>query len=740
MRALLTAMPRFRQERVSPVIILAGLVITSTSLAGRTSLPASERAESRTDPISEFTGSRTRVTWVQDTSRAANDVQANGATLLLMGYDSGDGRGARPLLPTPANYARPLLTADGLEVIYTDRHKDRVMRLRWGSSRPTVLARGAALCSWTDPADRSQWVVVGRRVGEAGSYFYRSLARIRVDKPSPSKPIWSKTRVSPDNFQLSRNGLHAAGVFPWPNAGRADLDPQSPQPLTHLGKGCWASLAPDNSLLAWVFDGPHRHLRLRTPDNGPSWSVAVDGVPDLANRPQGPSDRQPLVARRDEMFHPRWTNHTRYLVLTGPYRRKGPINVISGGGPQVEAYLARFSKDYRSIEAALRITRNGRPDFFPDAWIQSGPASQVPRNLLRTASPTARTDKAWPPTIPGLAWAMASPSAPVRLKQAKNGPVTTCQVQWGGRARPGRGRTLRVSRGHAIARPDPVSVIRRWNTHHELTLSMRVELFPTRSRKPQTVVSLASPKPAVDAEHHSLSIFATPIGSGSPGQDRFTMGIEVGQADAETLATMKPGVPTHVILSLSPNGSTLRINNSPPRTLSRSLSAALSQMKLPANGQLTWGNSADGRFPCDARLSHLTLSSSRIDDNTAQELIAAAHLTSRTRPSGPSIIVQARCVETSPAPTPAQVAPYRRALVYHHYRIDRVETGQLKHKDILVGHWAILDGKSQSGRRQAIGRPVRLTIEPFDWHPQLDSERQVMEVERIELPQYIDIQ
>ena len=218
------------------------------------------------------------------------------------------------------------------------------------------------------------------------------------------------------------------------------------------------------------------------------------------------------------------------------------------------------------------------------------------------------------------------------------------------------------------------------------------------------------------------------------------MGIEVGQADAETLATMKPGVPTHVILSLSPNGSTLRINNSPPRTLSRSLSAALSQMKLPANGQLTWGNSADGRFPCDARLSHLTLSSSRIDDNTAQELIAAAHLTSRTRPSGPSIIVQARCVETSPAPTPAQVAPYRRALVYHHYRIDRVETGQLKHKDILVGHWAILDGKSQSGRRQAIGRPVRLTIEPFDWHPQLDSERQVMEVERIELPQYIDIQ
>ena len=64
----------------------------------------------------------------------------------------------------------------------------------------------------------------------------------------------------------------------------------------------------------------------------------------------------------------------------------------------------------------------------------------------------------------------------------------------------------------------------------------------------------------------------------------------------------------------------------------------------------------------------------------------------------------------------------------------------MAHRDILVGHWAILDGKVQPGRRPTIGRPIRLAIEPLEDHAQLDSERQVMEVERIELPQYIDVQ
>ncbi len=44
-----------------------------------------------------LTGSHTRVVWVQDLADGT-DIGAAGDQLLLMGYDSHDGRGERPLL------------------------------------------------------------------------------------------------------------------------------------------------------------------------------------------------------------------------------------------------------------------------------------------------------------------------------------------------------------------------------------------------------------------------------------------------------------------------------------------------------------------------------------------------------------------------------------------------------------------------------------------------------------------
>ena len=39
-----------------------------------------------------------------------------------------------------------------------------------------------------------------------------------------------------------------------------------------------------------------------------------------------------------------------------------------------------------------------------------------------------------------------------------------------------------------------------------------------------------------------------------------------------------------------------------------------------------------------------------------------------------------------------------------------------------------------------VGRIVRLVIEPIPDHAQLDSERQVIEVKRIDLPLFLDVQ
>ena len=706
-----------------PLPQCAGILLVGW-LAGLPCLLSQAQAQ---DPLARFTGAPTRVVWVQDTSRAAKDVQAQGTELLLMGYDSEDGRGERELLSKKSNYARPLLSPDGRRVIFTDRTRGLVMLLEWGSDRPQRLARGAALCTWHDPDSKTDWAIIGQRVRKAGSYFYRNLVRVRLDDTSVSKPVWSKTRVSPDNFQLSRNGRFAAGVFPWPNGGLVGLDPPT---LTHLGKGCWASLAPDNSRLAWVFDGPHRHLRLSAPDNGPKWKVAVADVAGLAR-----GNIRMVPAQGAEMFHPRWSNHVGYLVLSGPYSRKGPINAVSGGGPQVEIYLARFADDFRSIKTAARVTKNSKPDFFPDAWIASGPASQVPASALDAPRPTAEGSPPWPPAIPNLLWAFRDTRRPVRLPAAKDRPETTCRLRHKGRTRPGRFFELRLSRGSAEISPLDPGLVAHWNARQTLSISMLLTITPTKSKRPGVLLAIEPPASSNQpTPGNSLTLALNPLATGSG----FSLSLATSPdgKSAVELVGLKPDTPTHLVLTLDRQGVRLRVDRKPTRRID----VPLGQLQLAPGSRLRWGNNASGIRGCDARISHITLSAAALDDAGSQPLLDAITLALKSRRPGKRAVIRARCVETSPVPTPAQIAPYRRALVYHHYRIDRVESGRLTHREILVGHWAILDGKFQPGRRRAIGRSVRLVVEPLEDHPQLDSERQVMEVERIDLPLYVDVE
>ena len=76
---------------------------------------------------------------------------------------------------------------------------------------------------------------------------------------------------------------------------------------TKLDVGCWPALAPDNSYVAWVFDGPHRNLRLVAPEGDTRWQVKLSSVPDM---------------RGKEAYHPRWSNHPQFIVFTGPYTKK----------------------------------------------------------------------------------------------------------------------------------------------------------------------------------------------------------------------------------------------------------------------------------------------------------------------------------------------------------------------------------------------------------------------------------
>ncbi len=264
-----------------------------------------------------------------------------------MGFDSEDGRGERAILDQPANYGRPLIMPRGDRVVFSDRRARRIMLVHWDGTGLRAIRPGLALAVWADAAGR-EWVYYGEEPGmqRLVPKVYRCLA----DHPTTVEPVWERTAAGLNNFQLSDDGRRAGGVFPWPECGIAELPDRG---LRIFGKGCYPALAPDDSGLFWIFDGAHRNLLFFRPDTDERWRVPINTAPEIGGY---------------EVYYPRWSNHARFMIMTGPFKVGTGDNRIRGGGLEVEVYAGRFSGDYRRVEEWRRLSFNDRGDFYPDLW------------------------------------------------------------------------------------------------------------------------------------------------------------------------------------------------------------------------------------------------------------------------------------------------------------------------------------------------------------------------------------
>jgi hypothetical protein len=343
-----------------------GVVLLLAIAAGA----CAQKADNVPGPVRAFTGAHTRVVWVQQDGK---DPEAVGDGLVLMGYDSDDGRGERVILGERGSYVKPLMTPDGRQIIYSTRPKPgpaEVFVVDWDGSNRRKLGDGFALGVWSDPDSRRQFVFAGTDIT---NWEFANIWRVPIDDPSARELAWNGAPVSIDNFQVSNDGRFAAGMYPWPEAGIADLHTKM---LKKFGQGCWPALTTARGVLYWYFDGAHRNLTMVDVDAGGRWIVNVNGAPGFNGA---------------EANHPRWTNHPRFMTLSGPYNLGGP-NQARAGGPQVEIWIGRFSEDFSRIEAWSQVTSNGGGDSLPDVWIdteQSPYATRPPGPLgpahVRTA-------------------------------------------------------------------------------------------------------------------------------------------------------------------------------------------------------------------------------------------------------------------------------------------------------------------------------------------------------------------
>lgn len=296
-----------------------------------------------------LTGAHTRAVWVQGDG---TDPRAHGDQLVLMGLDTHDGKGERPILSERRSYVKPLLTPRGTRVVFSSRPipgPPETFVVNWDGSGLRKLADGFALDVWENPIDDSEWVYLGT---DNNQYDFGTVSRFPIDAPERRELVWNKTVVGMDGFRVSPDGRHASGLCPWPQAVVASLPNGE---LKKLGDGCWTSLTSARGLLFWYFDGAHRNLTMVDVGSGARWMVNVTGAPGFEGA---------------EAFHPRWTNHPKFLTISGPYNQGG-ANQARTGGKQVEVYVGRFSADFTSVEAWARVTDNSGGDTYPDVWIDA---------------------------------------------------------------------------------------------------------------------------------------------------------------------------------------------------------------------------------------------------------------------------------------------------------------------------------------------------------------------------------
>ena len=345
-----------------------------------------------------LTGVHTRLVWVQ---ADGTDPNAEGDQLILMGLDTDDGRDERVILGERRSYVKPLFTPDGDRIVFSSRAvpgPPEAFIVNWDGSGLRKLADGFALDVWENPADGSAWVYLG--TGNE-KWDFATVERFPVDAPASRELVWNNTMVSMDTFEVSPDGRHAGGLFRWPEAGVATLPNGE---VTRFGEGCWTSVTSVRGPLFWYFDGAHRNVTMVDVHTERRWMVNLNGASGFAGA---------------EVNHPRWANHPRFFVISGPYNQGGP-NQARTGGKQAEIYLGRFAEDYTSVEGWARVTNNSGGDSYPDVWMDAAtsPYARSPRGAVGPVTAQAGAQGQRPP-----AGAAEASRAVVDVRLTHAGPI-----------------------------------------------------------------------------------------------------------------------------------------------------------------------------------------------------------------------------------------------------------------------------------------------------------------------------
>lgn len=644
----------------------------------------------------EFTGFPTKITWVEDTGDPiGGDYPGTRRYHRLMVLATAEGAEPRILIDGPdRNFYRPQISSCGEWVVFSDHGQHTMHKVPFAGGDEVSLGDGRVLSVRWDEESGVDWLYFMVRETEERHKLFRK--ELRENAPEPEL-LWQTERFTLGS--VSADGRMVMGQFGWPHVGMIDLETRR---MRALPDGCWPDISPDNRYLGWIFEGTHNSVRmidLLEPDT--HWRVVLNTHPEVA---------------AGRIYHPHWGNHPQFVVFNGPFRGQ-----FWEHRNEVELYLVRLDPGLRRVEDTLRITYNVVKDMMPYVWVDHGiqwPAAGEARRAAMEASADV-----WPADHEHLVNLWKRQEADNGFTNVLTGVSSIGSVQARGLGRFSRRGMMDLSIGWFEA------------------------AFPSEALAqaivPSAVVAFEFVVHGAPADHSHDGILLD-VHSEDGGSDR----LQVRWRGNDLVAVARQGDKEHLLLK----------DKMPPTNRAyRHILVQISDfhMQVIVDGQLilfpeiggrtrplsSWNSiraTYGGGNGLPVKLSHAAIHKNFMRGDAVGEAASAALLSAgRTgEVAPPALRVRAELVDVSPTPSPEGIAPYRRALISAVYRIEEVLEGEYPEQEIMVQHWAIMDGELRPDAVRSIGEVYEMRVEPVEANPQLRSEYTVMDVENLFLEPY----
>ena len=193
-----------------------------------------------------------------------------------------------------------------------------------------------------------------------------------------------------------------------------------------------------------------------------------------------------------------------------------------------------------------------------------------------------------------------------------------------------------------------------------------------------------------------------------------------GKPEVFEMATLPDTKPHHVIVSVAAKRLALYLDGRKVKEIDPSPAVFMEVGAPPI--QLAAHSPDCHKYIWRGTFEYLAMYNRFIEEPEAAKNAAAVAATLAQRKALPQIEVQATLVAPSKLLQPGDIAPYRNVLVVSEYHVEKVLKGTYVPKTIRVAQWGMIDLKPTPLAAQAPGTSVKLVLETFIDHDELESE------------------